>query len=553
MPIPMLLAGLGVVAGVVGAGGHLSAKETNERAQRVSENAQEIYDNAKRSLEVAQEKTEKALVKLGYAKKNILDSSMNQFLTAYDKVKHVQVKESVGIMEISKFAIDQQGAVQLREMTNIYSSSFASGVTGAAAGVAIALAASGALPVVTGELALVGSALAAGEIGMAAGFAGSALSFGAAMTPLAAVAAPVILFTGISASMKADENLEKANAMYAEAEAASEKMKISETLCDAISARSEMFGDLLGNLNKMFAPCSELLTGVVRKKESGILKKKLTSEDFTEEEVKLIAVTRALAGAVKSVIDTPMLSKEGNISREAEETYNKIVEKIPLFSQGVQEVNQVNYGVKPVAARAVTALSGGKASGGMTVMDGARSAFAVVLGIILASVFAENLAQRVTDEVNQFLFLDSDVANRAALWFLLCSSVTMLVGKFRGTKVEKLCGWSSGISLFVLYVQYCRTVEQMDHYIIFSVLFFIALVSAYVFLDGKKDKWQFGLFISLELLVMALWPLGFLVYSFFSKLVRLPDVFCLVVTSALMCFVSVFGMVGMLDGTGSKG
>lgn len=34
MPIPFLLAGLGVAAGVIGAGGHLSAKETNERAER---------------------------------------------------------------------------------------------------------------------------------------------------------------------------------------------------------------------------------------------------------------------------------------------------------------------------------------------------------------------------------------------------------------------------------------------------------------------------------------------------------------------------------------
>ena len=46
---------------------------------------------------------------------------------------------------------------------------------------------------------------------------------GLAMTPLAAIAAPVVLFTGISSSFKADENLEKAKTMYAEAEAARQK------------------------------------------------------------------------------------------------------------------------------------------------------------------------------------------------------------------------------------------------------------------------------------------------------------------------------------------
>lgn len=549
MPIPLLLAGLGVAAGVIGAGGHLSAKETNERAQRVSENAQELYNNAKHSLEEAQNKTEKVLVKLGYAKKNVLDSSMDQFLATYDKVKHIQVKESVGINEISKFTIDQQGAIQLREMTNIYASSFASGATGVAAGTAVALAASGALPIVTGELALAGSALAAGEIGMAAGFAGSALSVGAAMTPLAAVAAPVILFTGISASMKADENLEKANAMYAEAEAASEKMKISETLCVAISERSEMFDELLGDLDKLFAECSGLLTGVVRKKEGKVFKKKLTSKDFTEEDLKLIAVTRALAGAVKSVIDTPILSKDGTVSHEAEEVYDQIVEKIPDFNQEVQEVKAIKYDAQPVAVKVkkTSKSKKGNSSNRTVVMNGARSVFAVALGIILANLFAESIAFSVTNEVNKFLFLDSFTANKIALWLLLCSSVTMLVGKFKGTKIEKLCSLGSGVSLFVLYVQYCRTVEQMSHYIIFSIVFFVVLSIGYTFFEGKKDKWQCGLFLSSELLVMALWPLGFSVYLFFSKIIGFSENMCLIVTSLLMGVISVFGMIGMMD------
>lgn len=528
MPVPFLLAGLGVAAGVIGAGGHLSAKETNERAQEISENAQELYNNAKCSLEMAQNKTEKALMKLGYAKKNVLDTSMKQFLRNYDKVKHIQLKKSVGINEISKFTIDQQDTIQLREMTDIYESSFASGATGAA----VALAVSGALPIVTGELALAGSALAAGEIGMAAG---------AAMTPLAAIAAPVILFTGISASMKADENLEKANTMYAEAQEAAEKMKISETLCDKISEKSEIFNDLLDNLNEMFAECSGLLAGVVRKKEGRIFKKKLTSKDFTEEDMKLIAVTRALAKAIKSVIDTPILLKDGNISYEAEKEYDQIVEEIPNFSQEVQEVKTIDYGVKPIVAKDATSLSG------MTIMDRARNIFAVVLSFVLATVFAEKIAFIVTNEADKFLFLNSFSVNKIALWFLLCVSVTMLIGKFRGTKIEKLCSWGSGISLFILYVQYCRTVEQMKHYIIFSIIFLVVTVIVSIFFNGKKNEWQFGLFFSLESIVMFFWSLGFLVYAFFSKLIGFSDSFCLVVTSILMCLISAFVMVGMID------
>lgn len=449
MPIPFLLAGLGVAAGVIGAGGHLSAKETNEKARYVSEDAQELYNNAKISLERAQGVTEKALLKLGYEKKNVLDTSMKQFLESYDKVKHIQVTESIGINEISKFTIDQQGAIELREMTDIYSSSVKSGATGAAAGAVVALAASGSLSVVTGGLATAGTALMAGEVGAAAGIAGSALSFGAAMTPLAAVAAPVILFTGISASMKADENLEKANAMYAEAEAAAEKMKISETLCEAIADRSEMFDDLLVDLNRMFAECSGLLAGVIRKKEGRIIKKKLTSGDFSEDDLKLIAVTRSLAGAVKAVIDTPILSKNGDIAYESETVYEDTIEKLPDFSKAVAEVKSIDYDVKSVDDKIAKSKSTSNGtSSGTTVMSGARNVFAIVIGFIVALMFASDIAIRITTGADKVLFLDSLTANKIAMWMLIVSVITILIGQYRHTWVEKIGAFATGLRPF---------------------------------------------------------------------------------------------------------
>ena len=103
---------------------------------------------------------------------------------------------------------------------------------------------------------------------------------GLAMTPLAAIAAPVVLFTGISSSFKADENLEKAKTMYAEAEAAAEKMKISETLCTAISDRSKMFDGLLHELDDMFRDCTVLLEVMIYKK-TGIFKGKVVDAEQT--------------------------------------------------------------------------------------------------------------------------------------------------------------------------------------------------------------------------------------------------------------------------------
>lgn len=548
MPIPFLLAGLGVAAGIIGAGGHLSAKETNERAQRVSQDAQDLYNEAKSLLEQAQNITEKALLRLGYAKKNTLDTSMRLFLNSYDKIKDIQVTESAGINEISKFTIDQQGAIELREMTNIYSTSIKSGATGAAAGAVVALAASGSLTVMTGVLGTAGSALIAGEVGMAAGIAGSALSFGAAMTPLAAVAAPVILFTGISASMKADENLEKANTMYAEAELASEKMQVSQILCGAITDKSDMFNNLLIDLDRMFSECSSLLAGVVRKKEGRIFKKKLTSQAFSEDELKLIAVTRALAGAVKSVIDTPILSKDGDIASESENVYDQTMEKLPDFSQAVEEVKQINYNVKSIDVKSSASNTrSGAQSSGTTVLGGARSVLAFVLGIILATSYAENLADTITRGADKFWLMEAFTANKIAIWLIICTSVMMFVGRFKKTKIATLCGFGSGLSLIILYVQYCRTVEEMNHYIIFSLIAFFALVAVWIFFEGKRYTWKFAFYFANMSLCLAIYPILFLIYAFFSKLIGIPEGFCLVVTSVLMALPSLLIMPGLAD------
>ena len=342
MPIPFLIAGLGVAAGALGVMGHSEAKETNEKAESVSRKAQKLYEDAKDSLEIVQKETQETLLDLGYSKKNVLEGSIKEFLQVYDQIKNIRLSKTTGLNEIVNFAVEQKDVVELREMSNIYESALSNSAAGVATGAIIALAASGSLSIVTGTLSLAGTALAWGEIGLAASFAGSALAAGAALTPLAAVAAPVVFFTGISASIKADENLEKAETMYAEADAAAEKMKLAETLCGAIGERAKMFKDLLDELDEVFSECTEELSNMVRKKTGGSLTKTIDANTLTEKELELIGVTRSLAGAVKSIIDTPILNKEGNLTDESEKVYEKISGVLPEFVTFANEVNEIN-------------------------------------------------------------------------------------------------------------------------------------------------------------------------------------------------------------------
>ena len=114
--IPLILVG---AAGLIGWAGHESAKETNEQAQSIARDAQSLYNSSKNSLEAAQNSTKEELIKLGYQKKDVLEGSIKSFLTAYERIKDVELSESVGLHEIANFDIDQQDALQLQQMTDI--------------------------------------------------------------------------------------------------------------------------------------------------------------------------------------------------------------------------------------------------------------------------------------------------------------------------------------------------------------------------------------------------------------------------------------------------
>lgn len=344
MPIPLILAGAAAIAGGIG---HLKAKKMNEEAQRTIERAEDLYESTKRRLYNSQETMEKFLILLGNNKKFVLDTSMEQFTSSYDKIKNVNLIINQNFYEIPNYTINHNEMLELKEIsTGLNKLPIA---TGAATGAIIGLAASGALPVMGTLATMAGSSVLAGEFALAGTLASSALSFGAAMTPLSVVAAPVVLFTGISSALKADENLEKARVMYSEASSKSAEMGVSITLCNAISDKSKMFNDLLNELNKLFSQCTPLLAGLV-KKNTGFFKGNTVSIDkLNEGEIKLIAVTRALAGAIKSVIDTPILAENGNLSSDFDSTYNKVENDLISFKQQVKEVEECKLDIKPRA------------------------------------------------------------------------------------------------------------------------------------------------------------------------------------------------------------
>ena len=179
----------------------------------------------------------------------------------------------------------------------------------------------------------------------------------------------------------------------------SEKMKVSETLCKAISDRSIMFNNLLNSLNDIFYGCVQLLDKVTREKLSNTNYNSSVRDSLSKAEIELAAVTGSLAGAIKSVIDTPILSKNGRLSNESRDLYNTTSNLLPKYIDEVSKVQVQGFGSVKISEQTIIIASSINAPGNIKSAEMAKVASRVektsrVLGNLI------NLVDELAFEVN---------------------------------------------------------------------------------------------------------------------------------------------------------
>lgn len=328
--LPLILGAGAVLLGAAGVSAYDDAKETNEQAERRMRQAKSLFDDAKREMENEQKRVEPALENFANDKGRVMAGSMGKFLDIYEKI---DVPDTAKFAKINKpvegaFVIDKAGALQMRELSQCYVSALTGGVLGAVAGGVVGGATLNVARLVLGGM---------GVGGLGLGAVGAATLFS---TPMAMLAGPAVLFSGCAASVQADENLEKAETVYAEAEAKAEKMKATATLCRGIVTRTNMFDGLLNRLDGLFNSCVGTLGDVVEKHAalSGN-NNKVSAGMFSDQEFELLAVTYSLAGAMREVLCVPILTEDGKLAVEPVRI-NEVRKALPQFADQTKDVQE---------------------------------------------------------------------------------------------------------------------------------------------------------------------------------------------------------------------
>jgi hypothetical protein len=325
--LPILI---GIGTALIGIGKGVKAHFDSKKAKSVNQDAEDLIEEAKLLVEQARRASSISLNVLGSKKIFVLDKSISRFIKTFKKIKNFEVESSVGLNELNKFRLDKQDIVELRQLSN-YASSIAGGAAagaafGALAGFGVHAAVMGAANagLLTGGAGIYGAA--AGNATMAFLGGGSLAAGGLGVAGGAAilgglVAGPALAVMGFVVGAKAKANLDRAYSNYAEAEKTAEELGVVADMCNAIRRRSYLFDRLLIRLDAIFAPLVYRFDKIVKKYGKDYL-------TYPAEAKQLIAEAYALAGAVKSALDTPILTSDGKLTKKSRLIASTIQEQI---------------------------------------------------------------------------------------------------------------------------------------------------------------------------------------------------------------------------------
>ena len=125
------------------------------------------------------------------------------------------------------------------------------------------------------------------------------------------VAGPALLAMGLIVGKKADEKLEIAKENSAQADVICEELDRFACQCDAIRRRANMFYTMLARLDARFTPAVFRLEAVLD--EEGV-----DYSQYSQDAKSAVLRAATLAGSIKSLLDTPILTEDGALTPESE-------------------------------------------------------------------------------------------------------------------------------------------------------------------------------------------------------------------------------------------
>ena len=297
MPLPLFFIGAALATGAIGGEKTIQAAMDNSRAKKINMIANDNVESARTELERQRQETGLSLDQLGKIKLDVLDHDVLDFVTTFEKIKNTDFQSSIGLDELKDLHIDQNTFTELKELGN-----FALEVAGGASAGAVG-----------------GALTAIGAYGAATTFASA--STGTAISTLSGIAAQNATLAFFGGGSLASGGLGMAGGMMvankAQADEIVESLNAASYQCSAIRRRSYMFYNLLAHMDSYFLP-------QVWKMQDIVASEGIDYRAYTPQSKKCIATAASTACTIKAILDTPILTAEGELTEASQKLIGEI-------------------------------------------------------------------------------------------------------------------------------------------------------------------------------------------------------------------------------------
>lgn len=341
MPIPFIIGGIAVAAAAAGVKKGFDAKQDMDESNEVNEAAKAIAIESENFISMAKERTKGAVEALGQEKIRLLTTSISDFVTNFEKIKNINLKNSEGIDELRNFNPSSESFKQLKEASYEAKQVAVNGIAAIGSG---ALLAYGTYSVVMSGLGgLIVTATTGTAIGTLSGAAavnatlawlgGGALTAGGfgmmgGMVVLGGlVAGPALAIGGAIFASQARKALNDSYGNYDKAKAFKAQAKNIGVALKAIFTRANQLTELLQKLDSHFIKYISVLVSTINKRG-------VDWQNYSLSEQQDIYKCVQLAQTIKIVLDTSLLKQDG----ELEEATNLVLEDGNRYIKMMEQV-----------------------------------------------------------------------------------------------------------------------------------------------------------------------------------------------------------------------
>lgn len=140
-------------------------------------------------------------------------------------------------------------------------------------------------------------------------------------------------FSGISDAFSAGKQLNEAKEAVAQFERQKEEVEIKNAKIDAINQYANIHLKLLNRFVPLMEEYVTRSVQLIRSKDNIFHLGRIKEHKFTQDEIEVLAFTFSLIGAVKAIIDSPIISQSGDVFNGNKADFNRAQDCVETFER----------------------------------------------------------------------------------------------------------------------------------------------------------------------------------------------------------------------------